>query len=65
MPSFTVSVPATTANIGLGFDCLGAALSLHNHVTFTPLGDQDPPLTIQVTGRDAEQVSTQVDNLLY
>jgi homoserine kinase len=65
MPSFTVSVPATTANIGPGFDCLGAALSLHNRVTLTPLGEQDPPLIIQVTGRDAEQVSTQTDNLLY
>ena len=31
-----VRVPATTANIGPGFDCLGAALTLHNHFTFTP-----------------------------
>ncbi len=65
MPSFTVSVPATTANIGPGFDCLGAALSLHNQVTLTALGEQDPPLTIQVTGRDAERVSTGADNLIY
>ncbi|MFM1842111.1 MAG: homoserine kinase [Cyanobacteriota bacterium] len=62
MPSFTVSVPATTANIGPGFDCLGAALSLHNHVTLTPVGDQALTLTIQVTGRDGERVSTQADN---
>jgi homoserine kinase len=27
-----VSVPATTANLGPGFDCLGLALSLHNRV---------------------------------
>ncbi|MEL6855120.1 MAG: homoserine kinase, partial [Cyanobacteria bacterium J06607_13] len=37
MPSsVTVTVPATTANIGPGFDCLGAALSLHNRFHFTP-----------------------------
>ncbi|MFM1843249.1 MAG: Homoserine kinase [Cyanobacteriota bacterium] len=65
MPSFTVSVPATTANIGPGFDCLGAALSLHNRVTLTSVGDDDPALSIQVTGRDALRVSTQTDNLLY
>jgi len=29
----TISVPATTANIGPGFDCLGIALALANRVT--------------------------------
>lgn len=29
-----VKVPATSANIGTGFDCLGLALSLHNTYTF-------------------------------
>jgi homoserine kinase len=28
-----VTVPATTANLGPGFDCLGLALGLYNHVT--------------------------------
>ena len=28
-----VHVPATSANLGPGFDCLGVALDLHNHVT--------------------------------
>ena len=31
----TVSVPATTANLGPGFDCLGMALDVWNTVTFT------------------------------
>lgn len=65
MPRFTVSVPATTANIGPGFDCLGAALSLHNRVTVATIADGEPPLTITVKGRDAERVSTDTDNLLY
>ena len=31
----TVSVPATSANLGPGFDCVGLALELYNDVTFT------------------------------
>ncbi len=32
-PSVTVRVPATTANLGPGFDTLGVALKLHNHIS--------------------------------
>lgn len=34
MASLTVRVPATTANLGPGFDCVGCALSLFNSYTF-------------------------------
>lgn len=34
----TVKVPATTANLGPGFDCLGMALSLYNRVSFEEEG---------------------------
>ena len=30
-----VTVPSTTANLGPGFDCLGAALDLYNEFIFT------------------------------
>jgi homoserine kinase len=33
MNQVTVRVPATSANLGPGFDCLGVALDLHNGVT--------------------------------
>ena len=33
MNSITVRVPATTANLGPGYDCLGVALRLYNRVT--------------------------------
>ena len=33
--TITVSVPATTANIGPGYDCLGMALTLRSRFTFT------------------------------
>ena len=31
-----VQAPATSANLGPGFDCLGLALELRDRVTFTP-----------------------------
>ncbi|QUS61760.1 homoserine kinase [Synechocystis sp. PCC 7339] len=65
MVSFTVSVPATTANIGPGFDCLGAALGLYNHVTVTSPTDPEVDLLIEARGRDGEKISTDKDNLLY
>lgn len=56
-----VTVPATTANIGPGFDCLGAALTLYNHFKFTPADT----LTITITGNEADRLSTGPDNLVY
>jgi homoserine kinase len=38
LPSITVRVPATTANLGPGFDTLGIALQLYNHVRLSPNG---------------------------
>lgn len=37
--SVIVRVPATTANLGPGFDCLGLALDLWNQARFTPIPD--------------------------
>lgn len=33
MNQVTIRVPATTANLGPGYDCLGIALQIYNHVT--------------------------------
>ena len=43
MQKVTIRVPASTSNLGPGFDCLGVALRLYNHVTVSrgrrePLG---------------------------
>ncbi|AFZ59401.1 homoserine kinase [Anabaena cylindrica FACHB-243] len=59
----TVKVPATTANLGPGFDCIGAALKLYNEVKFTRLDAGG--LIIQVSGAEAEKVQTDESNLLY
>jgi homoserine kinase len=58
----TVKVPATTANLGPGFDCIGAALQLYNEFKFT-LSDSD--LCIKVHGKEAEKVQTDTSNLIY
>ncbi len=49
-----VRVPATSANLGPGFDALGLALSLHDDIEarVTPGG-----LAIEVSGEDAERVA--------
>lgn len=62
--SVTVRVPATTANIGPGFDCLGAALTLYNRFTFEehPTGQT---LEITVSGVNADRVGTDPENLVY
>ena len=61
---FQVSVPATTANIGPGFDCLGAALTRYNSFTFAPLTTTDR-LQIEVQGPDQDRVTTDASNLAY
>ncbi|NJO51755.1 MAG: homoserine kinase, partial [Leptolyngbyaceae cyanobacterium RM2_2_4] len=64
--SVTVTVSATTANLGPGFDCIGAALSLHNQFRFSRLSSNShDSLAIAITGLDAEQVKTDNSNLAY
>ena len=45
MTSATIQIPATTANLGPGYDCLGVALHLYNRVTVEPASDGIPELT--------------------
>jgi homoserine kinase len=64
--SVSIKVPATTANLGPGFDCLGAALSLYNEFQFSRLPDGvvTSPV-IEVTGLEADRVATDETNLAY
>ena len=59
----TVTIPATSANLGPGFDCLGLALSLYHTVTFTVT--ETPGLEIIVSGEDAHKVPTDDSNLIW
>ncbi|MBE9212489.1 homoserine kinase [Plectonema cf. radiosum LEGE 06105] len=64
--SVCVTVPATTANLGPGFDCIGAALTLYNEFKFTRQEvDQNQRLLLNVTGTEAARVTTDESNLVY
>ncbi|XNZ00822.1 homoserine kinase [Micrococcus luteus] len=51
--SVRVAVPATSANLGPGFDTLGLALELRDEVTFTVV---DGPSTARVTGEGQDSL---------
>jgi len=64
--STTVIVPATTANLGPGFDCIGAALTLYNQFKCSRLdASAKTPLNITATGTEAHLVTTDDSNLVY
>ncbi|MBA3974932.1 MAG: homoserine kinase [Candidatus Solibacter sp.] len=56
-----VRIPATSANLGPGFDALGMALSIYLECRFRPA----ERLVIHPTGRDAQMISTGEDNLIW
>ena len=64
MNKVTISVPATTANLGVGFDCLGAALSMANEFQFAVVGT-NTKIKIVVSGEEAQKVGTGEGNLVY
>ncbi len=43
--SVRVRVPASSANLGPGFDALGIALNIYNYVTLEESGGHDPQRT--------------------
>lgn len=57
----TVRVPATTANLGPGFDCLGMALNIYNTVTIA----KSHRFNITITGEGEEILSHDKDNLVH
>ena len=59
--SVTIHVPATSANLGPGFDCLALALDMWNHTTFTV---KEKGFSLQITGEGSEQLDTDKNNLV-
>jgi len=55
-----IRVPATSANLGPGFDCLGIALDIWNEVRF----EEADEMTYRVTGEGAEKLNHRPKNLL-
>lgn len=58
----TVTVPATSANLGPGFDTLGLALSIYDSLTVSAF--DDGRLEIEVTGSGAEEIPRDATNLV-
>jgi homoserine kinase len=66
MTSYVVAVPATTGNLGAGFDCLGAALSLYNKFEFSLASElQTSELQIRASGLHGKSVVKDETNLIY
>jgi homoserine kinase len=57
----TLKVPASSANLGPGFDALGLALGVYLECRFRP----SARLQIRVSGREAEAIPTGADNLIW
>lgn len=57
-----VRVPATSANLGPGFDCLGMAINMYNEIHVDEIWGG---LDITLSGRYIEGISTGEDNLVY
>lgn len=57
----TVRVPASSANLGPGFDALGLALNLHLTCRF----QRSESLQIRVSGRDADHIPVDESNLIW
>ncbi len=57
----SVQVPATSANLGPGFDCLGLALCLYNKI----IVKTDQPFKITLTGPYTSGISLEQNNLVW
>ncbi|HTI34637.1 MAG TPA: homoserine kinase [Miltoncostaea sp.] len=60
LESLTVSAPATSANLGPGFDCLAVALDMGNAVV---VQRRPGPLEVSVTGEGAGELAEDASNL--
>ena len=64
MNTIRVAAPATTANLGPGYDCLGMALDIWNTVGVELLPDGDTP-SVSVSGEGAGELEAGPENLVY
>jgi homoserine kinase len=61
-----IRVPASTSNLGPGFDCFGLALKLYLTVTATPVPGASEPCRVTTTGaKENEVLPRNAVNLIY
>ena len=58
-----VKVPASTSNIGPGFDCLGMALQLYNELVVEKHSEDGPPV-VEIQGEGAQSLPKDKSNLM-
>ena len=63
MPVVRVKAPATTANLGPGYDCLGLALDVWNTLEVEILDSGEP--VVEIIGEGEGELATGRDNLVY
>ena len=61
LDKITVRAPATTANMGPGFDSLGMALELFNIISI----ERADRFSLTITGNGARELSTGPDNMVF
>ena len=64
MTGIRVAAPATTANLGPGYDCLGMALDMWNTVEVEQLTSGGTP-SVTVSGEGAGELESGTGNLVY
>lgn len=62
--SFSVRVPASTANLGSGFDCIGLALKLYLTVRATVVPEANKECRLRIVGEGAEELPRNEENLI-
>ncbi len=60
-----VDVPSTTANLGPGFDCLGAALDLNNRFEVTRIEGNGERFELIMEGNEGSHLRGGPENLVY
>ncbi|RNC92972.1 MAG: homoserine kinase [Synechococcus sp. YX04-3] len=60
-----VDVPATTANLGPGFDCLGAALDINNRFAMRRIEGSGERFELIIEGTEGSHLRGGPDNLVY
>jgi homoserine kinase len=63
--TITVRVPASSANLGAGFDCFGLALGLYLDVRARVAAGQNEPCRVKYSGEGADSLPQTIDNLIY
>ncbi|HTY10425.1 MAG TPA: homoserine kinase [Bacteroidota bacterium] len=60
-----IKIPASTSNIGPGFDTLGLALNRYLYLSVEKGNGEGAPLSISVEGNGKEHIATDESNLVY